>query len=86
MEKLEGELQQALLPRDPNDDRNLFLEIRAGTGGDESALFAGDLFRMYTRYAERQRWQVELISESSSELAATRRSSRASSARAPIRN
>jgi peptide chain release factor 1 len=68
MEKLEAELQKALLPRDPNDDKNLFLEIRAGTGGDESGLFAGDLFRMYTRYAERQRWQVELISESTSEL------------------
>ena len=54
MEMLEGELQQALLPRDPNDDRNLFIEIRAGTGGDESGLFAGDLLRMYTRYAERQ--------------------------------
>ncbi|HUN69093.1 MAG TPA: peptide chain release factor 1 [Burkholderiales bacterium] len=68
MEKLEGELQRALVPRDPNDDRNLFIEIRAGTGGDESGLFAGDLFRMYTRYAERQGWQVELISESPSEL------------------
>jgi peptide chain release factor 1 len=68
MEKIEAELQKALLPRDPNDDKNLFLEIRAGTGGDESALFAGDLFRMYTRYAERQRWQVELLSESQSEL------------------
>ncbi|MEO8142753.1 MAG: peptide chain release factor 1 [Betaproteobacteria bacterium] len=68
MERLEAELQKALLPRDPNDDKNLFLEIRAGTGGDESALFAGDLFRMYTRYAERQRWQVELLSESTSEL------------------
>jgi len=68
MDKLEGELQKALIPRDPNDDKNLFLEIRAGTGGDESALFAGDLFRMYTRYAERQGWQVELISESPSEL------------------
>jgi peptide chain release factor 1 len=68
MEKLEAELQAALIPRDPNDDKNLFLEIRAGTGGDESALFAGDLYRMYTRYAERQRWQVELISESPSEL------------------
>jgi peptide chain release factor 1 len=68
MQKLEAELQQALLPRDPNDDKNLFLEIRAGTGGDESALFAGDLFRMYTRYAERRGWQVELISESPSEL------------------
>jgi len=68
MHRLEAELQAALLPRDPNDDKNLFLEIRAGTGGDESALFAGDLFRMYTRYAERQGWQVELISESPSEL------------------
>ena len=68
MERLEGELQKALLPKDPNDDRNVFLEVRAGTGGDESALFAGDLFRMYTRYAERQRWQLELISESASEL------------------
>jgi peptide chain release factor 1 len=67
MDKLEAELQAALIPRDPNDDRNLFLEIRAGTGGDESALFAGDLFRMYNRYAERQGWQVELISESASE-------------------
>ena len=68
MEKLEGELQKVLLPRDPNDERNTFLEIRAGTGGDESGLFAGDLFRMYTRYAERQGWQVEVISESPSEL------------------
>lgn len=61
---LEEDLQRMLLPRDPNDDRNLFLEIRAGTGGDESALFAGDLFRMYTRFAERNRWQVEVVSES----------------------
>jgi peptide chain release factor 1 len=68
MERLEAELQKALLPKDPNDERNLFLEVRAGTGGDESALFAGDLFRMYTRYAERQGWQVEIISESASEL------------------
>jgi peptide chain release factor 1 len=68
MERLEAELQKALLPKDPNDDRNLFVEVRAGTGGDESALFAGDLFRMYTRYAERRGWQVELISESASEL------------------
>ncbi|MFN0163936.1 MAG: peptide chain release factor 1 [Burkholderiales bacterium] len=65
---LEKDLERALLPRDPNDERNLFLEIRAGTGGDESALFAGDLFRMYTRYAERNRWQVELVSESASDL------------------
>jgi peptide chain release factor 1 len=68
MERLEAELQKALLPKDPNDERNVFLEIRAGTGGDESALFAGELFRMYTRYAERQRWQTEIISESPSEL------------------
>jgi peptide chain release factor 1 len=68
MDKLAAELQQALLPRDPNDDKNLFLEVRAGTGGDESGLFAGDLYRMYTRYVERQGWQVELISESPSEL------------------
>ena len=68
MEQLEAKLQKALLPRDPNDDRNLFLEVRAGTGGDESALFAGDLFRMYTRYAERKGWQVEIISESVSEI------------------
>ena len=68
MERLEAELQRSLLPKDPNDDRNLFLEIRAGTGGDESALFAGDLLRMYTRYAERQRWKVELISASESDL------------------
>src|SRR5512134_3786434 len=59
---LEAELQRVLLPRDPNDERNIFLEIRAGTGGDESALFAGDLFRMYARFAERNGWQVELIS------------------------
>jgi len=61
---LESELQKLLLPKDPNDERNIFLEIRAGTGGDESALFAGDLFRMYSRYSERQGWQVEVISES----------------------
>ncbi len=68
VEALELELQKLLLPRDPNDERNIFLEIRAGTGGDESALFAGDLCRMYTRYAERQRWQVEIISESQGEV------------------
>jgi peptide chain release factor 1 len=61
---LESDLQKMLLPKDPNDERNIFLEIRAGTGGDESALFAGDLYRMYARYAERQGWQVEVISES----------------------
>jgi peptide chain release factor 1 len=68
MERLEAELQKALLPKDPNDERNIFVEIRAGTGGDESGLFAGDLFRMYVRYAERNGWQVELISESPSDL------------------
>jgi len=68
MQGLEADVQAALLPRDPNDDRNIFLEVRAGTGGDESGLFAADLFRMYTRYAERQGWQVELISDSPSEL------------------
>ncbi|MBA3902762.1 MAG: peptide chain release factor 1 [Rhodocyclaceae bacterium] len=68
MERLEAELQRALLPTDPNDERNIFLEIRAGTGGDESALFAGDLFRMYSRYAERQRWKAEMISQSPSDL------------------
>jgi peptide chain release factor 1 len=64
---LEADLQRMLLPRDPNDDKNLFLEIRAGTGGDESALFAGDLLRMYTRFAEKNRWQVEIVSESPGE-------------------
>jgi peptide chain release factor 1 len=67
-EALEEELQKLLLPRDPNDERNVFLEVRAGTGGDESALFAGDLLRMYLRYAERQRWQTELVSSSESDL------------------
>ncbi len=68
MARLEGDLQRALLPRDPDDDKNIFLEIRAGTGGDESALFAGDLFRMYARYAERQRWKVEVVSKNESDL------------------
>ena len=68
MDRLEEELQRALLPKDANDERNIFLEIRAGTGGDESALFAGDLFRMYARFAERNRWQVELVSESAGDM------------------
>ncbi len=68
MARLHGELQTALLPRDPDDARNAFLEIRAGTGGDESALFAADLLRMYVRYAERQGWRSELMSESMSDL------------------
>ena len=66
--QIEIDLQKLLLPKDPNDERNIFLEIRAGTGGDESALFAGDLFRMYARYAERQRWKVEVLSESPGEM------------------
>jgi peptide chain release factor 1 len=68
LERLQNELQTALLPRDPDDGRNAFLEIRAGTGGDESALFAADLLRMYTRYAERCGWRTELMSESMSDL------------------
>ncbi|ODN43582.1 peptide chain release factor 1 [Piscirickettsia litoralis] len=62
-EQLAIELQKLMLPKDPHDDSNVFLEVRAGTGGDEAAIFAGDLFRMYSRYAENNRWQVELISE-----------------------
>jgi peptide chain release factor 1 len=68
LEALTHELQAMLLPRDPSDERNVFLEVRAGTGGDESALFAADLFRMYARYAERQGWRVEMVSESASDL------------------
>jgi peptide chain release factor 1 len=60
-DELELTLQKLLLPKDPNDQRNIYLEIRAGTGGDEAAIFSGDLFRMYSRYAEKQRWQVEVI-------------------------
>ena len=66
--ELEDALQALLLPRDPDDVRNTFLEIRAGTGGDESALFAGDLLRMYTKYAERQGWRTEVVSESEGEV------------------
>ena len=58
---LEGELKRLVLPRDPNDDKNVFVEIRAGAGGDEAGLFAADLMRMYTKYAERQRWKVEVM-------------------------
>lgn len=68
LEQLTLELQTMLLPKDENDDRNILLEIRAGTGGEESALFAANLLRMYTRYAERARWQVEIMSESPSDL------------------
>jgi len=68
MDNLEVELQRLLLPRDPDDARNAFMEIRAGTGGDESALFAGDLLRMYTRHADAVGWRVEIISANESEL------------------
>src|SRR5882724_5540652 len=63
----ELELQRLLVPKDPHDDSNIFLEIRAGTGGDEAAIFAGDLFRMYAKYAESKRWEVEILSESPGE-------------------
>ncbi len=66
-ERLAGDIRLLLLPKDPNDSKNVILEIRAGTGGDESALFAGDLFRMYSRFAETSRWRVEVISASESE-------------------
>ena len=62
LQLLEDKLKFLLLPKDPNDDKNVFLEIRAGTGGDEAGLFAGDLFRMYAQYAEKHRWKVEIIS------------------------
>ena len=65
--RLEEELQILLLPKDPNDDHNCFLEIRAGAGGDEAAIFAGDLFRMYSRYAETQGWRVEIVSQNEGE-------------------
>ncbi len=68
LEQLEAQLQRMLLPKDPDDTRPAYLEIRAGTGGDESALFASDLLRMYSRYSERMGWRVEMMSESQSEL------------------
>ena len=67
IEPLEVELQKLLLPRDPNDNANVFLEIRAGTGGDEAAIFAGDLFRMYSRFAESKKWQLEVLNSSEGE-------------------
>ncbi|MDF2445076.1 MAG: peptide chain release factor 1 [Moraxellaceae bacterium] len=67
IEALQGDLERAMLPKDPNDSCNVWLEVRAGTGGDEAAIFAGDLFRMYARYAERQRWRVEIVSASAGE-------------------
>jgi len=68
LEKIEKELQTLLLPKDLNDDKNIFLEIRAGAGGDESALFVGDIFRMYSRFVERMRWQLEIISSNEAEV------------------
>ncbi len=68
LEHLEAQLKLLLLPRDPNDDRNIMLEIRAGTGGDEASIWAGDLLRLYSRYADRQGWKVKLVSESIAEL------------------
>jgi peptide chain release factor 1 len=67
LQELDGQVQLLLLPKDPRDEANLYLEVRAGTGGDEAALFAGDLFRMYARYAERRRWQIDVLSESPGE-------------------
>lgn len=66
VERVEEELKTLLVPKDPNDDRNVILEIRAGTGGDEASLFAADLFRMYSRYAETQKWKIEVLSTSES--------------------
>lgn len=66
-DELDEELQRLMLPKDPKDGKSVFLEVRAGTGGDEAAIFAGDLFRMYVRYAERQRWQIEVLSETEGE-------------------
>ena len=65
--RLESELRLQLVPRDPNDDRNVIVEVRAGTGGEEASLFAADLYRMYARYADRRRWKVEILSTSESE-------------------
>lgn len=67
LETLDQELQILLLPKDPNDGRNVYLEVRAGTGGDEAALFAGDLYRMYARYAEKMGWRIEILSASEGE-------------------
>ena len=68
LEAIETELQKLLIPKDPNDDKNIIMEIRAGTGGDESALFAGDLFRMYSRYVEKKRWKLEVLSSNESDV------------------
>ena len=62
LEQLELDLKKSLLPKDPNDSRNIIIEIRAGTGGDEASIFSGDLYRMYTRYVEKSKWQLEILS------------------------
>ena len=67
-QELENEIQILLLPKDPNDDKNVFVEIRAGAGGDEAALFAANLFRMYTKYAEKERWKVEIMSSNETDI------------------
>jgi len=67
LEELDVELQKLLIPADPHDQSNVFLEVRAGTGGDEAAIFAGDLFRMYSRYAEQQGWKMEVMNQSEGE-------------------
>ncbi len=68
LEQIESDLQKLLIPKDPNDDKNVILEIRAGTGGDESGLFAGDLFRMYSRYAEKKGWKLDVLSANEGEV------------------
>ena len=73
--QIEEELKVLLLPKDPLDEKNVVLEIRAGTGGDEATLFAAEIFRMYSRYAETQSWKVEVTSTSESASAASRKSS-----------
>ena len=75
-EIIEHDLKLLLLPRDPNDDRNFILEIRAGTGGDEAGIFAGDLFRMYSRYAETQGWKVEVMETSPASMGGVKEISR----------
>jgi len=67
LQQLELDLKKALLPKDPNDSRNIIIEIRAGTGGDEASIFSGDLYRMYTRYVEKSKWQLEILSSSAGE-------------------
>ena len=83
---LEAQIKVALLPKDAMDERNVILEIRAGTGGDEASLFAGDLFRMYERYAAKQGWKVESCPPTKARWAATRKSSPRSAAAAPSRS